>query len=152
MKPLVYETPVATLRTSRLGSSSPQPTTPAHRNCLNVFDNPSSVGIGCAVVDVALTSNNSCDNHFGATAYEAKVYCAHISIRPEVHEQMFRPSGQSDATLPVLSSQTRRRWLTVEEDGQGSGESPLFWKREALETEFDVMESESFGIRPTHSV
>ncbi|GFV44520.1 hypothetical protein TNCV_3287021 [Trichonephila clavipes] len=39
----------------------------------------------------------------------SKAYCAQLSIRdlgPDVHEQMFQPGGQSNATPPVLSSQT----------------------------------------------
>ncbi|GFW02411.1 hypothetical protein TNCV_1733261 [Trichonephila clavipes] len=38
----------------------------------------------------------------------AKDYCAHISmldLGPEVHEQMFRSSGQSEVKHPELSSQ-----------------------------------------------
>ncbi|GFV42479.1 hypothetical protein TNCV_289661 [Trichonephila clavipes] len=37
-----------------------------------------------------------------------RAYCAisvHVSLDPEVHEQMFRAGGQSDAKPPVLSSQ-----------------------------------------------
>ncbi|GFX45373.1 hypothetical protein TNCV_1026331 [Trichonephila clavipes] len=50
-------------RTSQLGSSSLQLTSPAQWICLNASNNPLSVGVVCTMTYADATSSNSCDNH-----------------------------------------------------------------------------------------
>ncbi|GFT66429.1 hypothetical protein TNCV_3208681 [Trichonephila clavipes] len=90
-------------RISQHGSSLLQLTSPAHRICLNASNNPSSIGVGCAMTYAAATSNNSCDNplwlHFRCQAVMHSSSCKH-SKAPLNHHV---PDRLSDNPLEIIS-------------------------------------------------